>query len=102
MFIIYCNYNTNLRNCKVDNKMKKPIKKQNIEFISTTFPEIDIGNFCTCNQSTCRAGDICVAIKIIATIPKEDFGDFAQMLVDAEKFEQTDIPIKVTLESVKE
>jgi len=81
-------------------KHTKPLKHQKIEFISTTYPEIDINNFCTCREPTKR--EICVALKIIATIPKDEFGDFAQMLVNAEKFEGTDIPIKITLESLRE
>jgi len=83
-------------------KHTKPLKHQKIEFISTTYPEIDIKNLCTCREPTCTKGELCVALKIIATIPKDEFGDFAEMLVTAEKFGGTDIPIKVTLESLRE
>jgi len=74
--------------------------KKKIEFKSITFPEISLRNFCTCGKDDCGK-DVGVAIEIIAEIPKDELGNFVDMLNSRQGFNDDDIPVRVTIEPIK-
>lgn len=67
--------------------------KKTIKLNSVVYPEFDFENFCSCKEH----GKVEVSMKIITRLPKEQLGEFVDMLNHNWHLEGRDLPVEIII-----